>query len=318
MIILYVLLAVVVIYLIFSVIVGLFMGNLLYNVPKSFAPSKQTVMENCIRDYGTDYESYEKWETEHFTCKNGDYVIPAEYHPVLNARGCAVVAHGFGQNRYVMVSQAQMLRDLGFSTILFDQRRFGASTAEHGSLGYIEATDVVALVNWAKERCGKETPVILIGVSMGAMSSMNALKLTNDIAAVIEDCGPSSMVKTIGPIYRSMVPIPNPLLLPCMRLIGKKSGFNMEENNPIEAVMGSNVPICIIHGDKDSGVPVVFAKEIYAACKNPNSRLEIFPGREHAYSLCDRERYRQVLTDFLATTVPTNLAPVDKISGVTT
>lgn len=316
MIILYILLALLCLYLLLSVVLGVFMGNLIYTTPKAFAPSKKAVMENCVRDYETDYNAYESWETEYFSCKNGDYEIPAEYHPVPNARGCAVVAHGFGQNRYVMVSQAQMLRDLGFSTILFDQRRFGISTAEHGSLGYIEATDMAALVRWAKTRCGEGTPIILIGVSMGAMSSMNALRLTNDVAAVIEDCGPSHMVEMIPLLYRSLIPLPNPLLMPCVRWIAKKAGFNMNDNNPVEAVKASTVPICVIHGESDRAVPVAMAREIYAASSNPQSRLELFPGRDHAYSLCDTDRYRNVLTDFLAVAVPQKVTAEEKINTI--
>ena len=49
------------------------------------------------------------------------------FHPLEHARGCAILAHGFGQNRYAMVPYAEVFRKLGFSTVLFDERRFGES-----------------------------------------------------------------------------------------------------------------------------------------------------------------------------------------------
>ena len=98
---------------------------------------------------------------------------------------------------------------------------------------------------------------------------------------------------------KSMVPLPNPFM---KLLITRKSvvlGLHIRENNPIEVVGNTDVPVCIIHGNADKAVPVSDAEEIFKVCKNPKSRLEIFPSRGHAYSICDVDRYKAVLADFL-------------------
>ena len=246
-----------------------------------------------------NYREYEKWETERFLCDNEGVKIPAEYHPVENARGCVILAHGFGQNRYAAVPYAEIFRKLGFDTVLFDERCFGESMAANGGFGELEATDIAALIRWVKERCGKETKIVLHGVSMGAMASMNALKHSDEIDLVIADCGPARAVRGAKFVAHSMIPVPNPFMQALIEKRAKRLGLRIDENNPAEAVGRSDVPVMIIHGDADRAVPIEDAREIKRAAKNPKSRLEIFPGRDHAYSICDRERYERIVEEFL-------------------
>lgn len=162
-----------------------------------------------------------------------------------------------------------------------------------------EATDVAALVEWVKQRCGQDTKIILLGVSMGAVSVMNALKYTDDVDYVVEDCGFIRVSQGLPFVYRSMVHIPNPFLMPVVKKRAKKYGFDMLDNNPIDVVKNSKVPICVVHGDMDRAVSVECAKELGTVMKNPKSRVEIYEGRDHAYSICDKERYTRMLSDFL-------------------
>lgn len=198
-----------------------------------------------------------------------------------------------------MVPYAEIFRKLGFSTVLFDERKFGESKAPFGTFGIKEATDVAALVEWVKQRCGQDTKIVLHGVSMGAVSVMNALKYTEDIDYVVEDCGFIRVSQGLPFVYRSMMHIPNPFLMPVVKKRAKKYGFDMLDNNPIDVVKNSQVPICAVHGDMDRAVSVECAKELGTVMKNPKSRVEIYEGRDHAYSICDKERYVQMLSDFL-------------------
>ena len=134
---------------------------------------------------------------------------------------------------------------------------------------------------------------------MGAVSVMNALKYTDDVDYVVEDCGFIRVSQGLPFVYRSMVHIPNPFLMPVVKKRAKKYGFDMLDNNPIDVVKNSKVPICVVHGDMDRAVSVECAKELGTVMKNPKSRVEIYEGRDHAYSICDKERYTRMLSDFL-------------------
>lgn len=299
--------AVIIIYLIFTFAIAKFFSCLIFTPSAKFRPTREMVEENQVKEFasnhsmysGADYRAYDLWETEQIRLENEGTVIPAEFHPVPGARGCVILAHGFGQNRYAMVPYAEIYRKLGFSTVLFDERCFGESTADHGTFGDLEASDIAALIRWVKQRCGSEIRIVLHGVSMGAMSCMNAMKLSPDIDYVIEDCGPARAYDGIRHVAYSMVPVPNPFLMPLIERTAERAGTDIRKNNPVDAVEASEVPICIIHGDADTAVDVHCAEEIFQASRNKQSRIEIFHGREHAYSICDHDRYEAVVKDFL-------------------
>ena len=275
-------------------------ANMMYK-PSGFArPSRKTVMTRESKSQGMDLEAvYSEFETEPFTLANDGIEIPAEYHPVPDARGVAILAHGFGQNRYVITPQARLFHDMGYSTVIFDQRHFGVSKAPCCTFSVKETDDLIALIHWVKDRCGADTRIVVLGVSMGAMTVMHAMARTDEIDAAIEDCGPATMERILEPFAQAFFKEPNPYLRGVISETSAKYGAPMEENRPIDDVAKSSIPLLVIHGEADSLVTVQHAKDIMAVAKNPLSRLRTFPGREHAYSIQDYELYRCILREFL-------------------
>lgn len=298
---------VIVVFLILEVIVAQTIAKLLFTPKGKNCPTTDDVKNRKTTEVGVereiyadaDFDAYERWECEKFELDNQGIKIPAVYHPLENARGCVIIAHGFGQNHYAMVPYAELFRKLGFSMILFDERRFGESKAPYGSFGVYEATDVAALVKWAKNKCGVNTKIVLHGVSMGAVSVMNALQYTEDVDYVIEDCGFIRIKQGLQFLYRGMIHIPNPFLISIVKRKAYKLGFDIMTDNPIEVIASTQVPVCAVHGDQDTGVSVECAKELGRVMKNPKSRVEIYKGKEHAYSISDKARYEKMLEEFL-------------------
>ncbi len=262
-------------------------------------PSKNTCIRNLEKEVPVDEAEYNTWNKEEFLLANDGIEIPAEYHPVKNAKGVAILAHGFGQNRYVMIPQARMFREMGYSTVIFDQRHFGESKAPNGTFSVREATDLVALVEWAKRKCGEDTRIVVLGVSMGAMTVMHAMAATDKIDAAVEDCGPAEMERILDPFYKSVSNKPNRFLKDVIRKASAGYGAPSQDNRPVKDVAKSDIPLLVIHGEADSLVSLDHAHDIIAAAKNPKSRIKTFPGREHAYSIQDREVYRETVAVFL-------------------
>jgi pimeloyl-ACP methyl ester carboxylesterase len=243
---------------------------------------------------------YSEFPIETFSIASADDVmIPAEYHETENARGIAILAHGYGQNRYVLTPQARIFRDLGYSTIMFDQRHFGESKAPCSTFGVKEADDLIALVRYARDRFGSNVRIIVLGVSMGAMSVMHAIGKCNLIDAAIQDCGPESMDMILDPFYAALSKEPNPYFRNEVSRISARLGASLEENKPIEGVRKSSVPLLSIQGEADSLVSPQHAIDITAASGNPLSRIRMFPGREHAYSIQDYDEYSSEINRFL-------------------
>lgn len=288
----------IVVYLLFSLIITFFFGRVIYATPRAFAPTKEKVYDELKELFGYSMERYETWPIEKFTVKNGSHTIPAQIHPVENARGIAIVVHGFGQNRYVMMPQAEILRKLGFSTILYDQRAFGECTGEPGSFGIWEGQDCAAMIDYVRAVYGADTKIVLCGASMGAMSVLNSQLYTKPVDAIIEDSSPDHAVDVLKPFYRTMLPLPNPFLY----LIVQKSrrlGVDMRTNNPIEPAGRSSVPILVMHGEADRTVPIEMGRNIKSVLKNPKSRMEIFAGKDHTLEVAEFDRYERIVAEFI-------------------
>ncbi|MBE6736826.1 MAG: alpha/beta hydrolase [Ruminococcaceae bacterium] len=263
-------------------------------------PSKKVVMKELKEVMKFDEASYETWEKVPFSVQNEGNEILGDYYPVPNAKGICILAHGFGKNRYAMLPQAQVFRELGYTTVTFDQRRFGESKAKNGTFSLKEATDLLALVRWAREKWGADTRVIVLGVSMGAMTVMNAIGHENcGINAAVEDCGPTSLMTVAPLLHEGLFKAKNPYLLDIIRKTAKHYGINADEIRPIEGVRKSTVPLLVVHGAADSAVPVSDAEQILEASNHPLSRKVIFEGREHAYSVVDYEKYKMTVAEFL-------------------
>ena len=288
----------IVLYCFISFLMVRFIGKSIFATPAKFAPTKEKVYEEVKSLFGYDMEYYETWIKEEFTVKNEEHIIHAEYHPIENSKGIAIVAHGFGQNRYVMVPHAEILRKLGFSTVLFDQRAFGMSKGEQGTFGEKEGSDVAKLIDWARERFGEDIKIVLCGASMGAMSVLNSQKYTREVDAIIEDSSPDCVANVIKPFYKTLSPLPNPFLWNVVQQ-GKKKGIDLTKNNPVEIAAQINAPVLVMHGDQDRTVPVEMGQHIYSVLKNPKSHIEIFKGKDHTLEIIEFDRYYQVVKKFI-------------------
>lgn len=263
-------------------------------------PDKDQVFRFLEEQTEFDRTAFETWEKTAFECRNGENLICGEYYPVERARGCAILVHGFAQNRYILIPQQKVFRELGFDTVLFDQRGFGESREKYCTFGVMEAQDVAYLADHARKKCGRDAKIAVLGVSMGAASAMQALNYTDNIDYLIEDCGFADIRDAMDDLYQSMNGGErNPLAESAVMKKGAEIGIDMRTDRPIEAVERSRIPICIFHGTADSTIGVEHAERLYRASGNPHSRIELFAGKEHALCVTDAKRYKAVLREFI-------------------
>lgn len=240
------------------------------------------------------------WKKEAFVCVNEGVEIFGEFFPAENSNVCVILVHGYGQNRYIMIPQQKIFREMGFHTLLFDQRAFGESKEKYCTFGVWEAQDVACLVEWVKKKVGPDVRIIAWGASMGAAIAMNALKYTEDIDGVGEDSGYADILENVESLYQSLRGEEDTAgVKACFLEKAKKIGVDMESNKPIEALKASKVPVCIIHGEEDSVIDRKNAVLLSEAICHERYLMEIFEGRGHALCVEDGERYRLLVKRFL-------------------
>lgn len=191
---------------------------------------------------------------------------------------------------------------LEHNLLLVDQRAHGKSEGSTITFGILERQDCLAWVDYAVQRFGSDTKIILYGISMGAATVLMAseLELPDNVKGIIADCPYSSPSAIIRKVCGTMQ-IPPRLAYPFIVLGAKVfGGFDLNETTAADAVKNAAVPIMVIHGEADTFVPCEMSEEVCTAAPDKVQR-HTFPGAEHGISyLVDRKRYRQIVQDFMS------------------
>ena len=161
-----------------------------------------------------------------------------------------------------------------------------------------ERYDCVDWANWAAKRFGRETPIFLMGISMGgAVVTMSSdLDFPDSVCGIIEDSGFTTSTKMLE--LNKGMPVE---VFKIFADVGTKlwGGFNLKEADACKAVSQTKIPILIIHGDMDNLAPLYMAKEIYNSCKS-NKEIYIVHGANHAENYKkDPEGYENVIVQFV-------------------
>ena len=223
------------------------------------------------------------------------------YYHVSNGAPLDIAFHGYRSAGLTdFCGGAEISRELGHNLLLVDQRAHGKSQGRTITFGIKERYDVLSWVDYAVERFGPDTNILLYGISMGASTVLMAseLSLPDNVRGIVADCPYSRPTKIIRIVARKMQ-IPA-AIAGVFSWAGAKvyGGFDLVEADPVRAVKQAKVPILLIHGEADGFVPCDMSAEIQLA--NPNLVYRCtFPGADHGISfLTDPERYRQIIKEF--------------------
>ncbi|MGN0165461.1 MAG: alpha/beta hydrolase [Lachnospiraceae bacterium] len=194
-----------------------------------------------------------------------------------------------------------LAREMGHNTLVVDQRAHGKSEGHTISFGIKERYDCLSWINYACSRFGRDIPIILSGVSMGASTVLMAaeLDLPKNVVCIVADSPYSSPEAIIRKVCTNMK-LNNKIAYPFVRLGARVFGdLKLSDGDAVRAVKKSKVPILIIHGEDDRFVPCEMSGEIYNSSPELIVR-ETFPGAGHAISfITDIDRYRKLTRDFI-------------------
>lgn len=228
--------------------------------------------------------------------------LHGRYYEVEPGAPVQIQFHGYrGSPLRDFCAGLPMALELGCNVLLIDERAHGKSEGKCLTFGVLEREDCLCWVDFIRQRCGQDTPVVIYGVSMGAATVMMAAKLVpENVRGIIADCGYDSP-KNILIEVMSGVGFPPKLFYPLIRLGGRLyGGFDVEAASAETALAGSTVPILFIHGEDDRFVPCRMSQRNYAACTAPKTLVTI-PGAAHAVSsIVDPVAYRSAMERFLA------------------
>ena len=188
----------------------------------------------------------------------------------------------------------------GYNVLAVDQRAHGKSEGHVITFGIKERYDCRSWVAYITERFGADRPILLSGISMGAATVLMAadLDLPENVKGIIADCAYSSPSDIICKVCHD-IGYPVKLTYPFVRLGARIFGsFDLEAASAVRSVGNTNLPILLIHGEKDLFVPCEMSQKINANASN--ARLYTFPDAGHGLSyLTDPSRYEQICLEFM-------------------
>ncbi|WP_144461327.1 alpha/beta hydrolase [Siminovitchia fortis] len=244
-------------------------------------PAKKAI-EVLPSDYEMEYKDIEFMSKDEKTKLSG-WVL----EPPGTAKMNVVFAHGYKGNRYeenipFLPLASNLLAD-GYRVIMFDFRHAGESDGEMTTVGVKEKLDLLGAIDWTAENY--EEPVGLLGISMGAATSILAAADSEDVIAVVADSPFSDLhdyLKVNMPVWTGLPNFPfTPLIL---TIIPMMADIDLDEASPISVLdRVAPRPVLFIHNKGDGSIP--YTESEMMAKKDPEHfTLWLTEGEGHVKS----------------------------------
>lgn len=259
-----------------------------------------TPYKAVIRDL---FHALETKPCEFVTIQSRDgLALSGRYYHTADGAPLAICFHGYKSCWLTdFCGGADIAFQMGQNVLLIDERAHGKSQGRSITFGIKERQDLLCWLEYALNRFGSDTKILLYGVSMGGATVVMAseLDLPKNVKGIVADCPYSSPLDVILEVGRQ-TGYPVKLIKPFV-ILGAKiyGGFDIRESSGAEAVKHTKVPIMIIHGEDDTFVPPEMSHEIQRA--NPEMvQRHTFPGAYHALNyMVDTSRYQKLVKDFM-------------------
>jgi alpha-beta hydrolase superfamily lysophospholipase len=202
-----------------------------------------------------------------------------------------VLVHGFAASADdpAVVRQAEALHVAGFGVVAYDSRGHGDSDGLC-TIGDLESQDVAAAVEavpaWAGRSGVPEVAVIVLGASMGAIAALRYAAATErPPAGVVCVSSPSRWraPRTARGVVAAAVTRTGLGRFMAARYLRVRIHPKWANPEPPHALMSRiQVPIAVVHGDRDRFILPSEALELYDACQSPR-RLALVAEMGHAF-----------------------------------
>lgn len=214
-------------------------------------------------------------------------------------RHYVVLSHGYTSTRYGMYKYAVLWRKLGYNCVIYDNRGHGVNVPSTVTFGFKESKDLMAVIEDTYKRFGEDIQIGLHGESMGAGLQLMALSYKPEVDFIINDCGYSELLPVLRWKVNQAFHLPRWLADAASPFGRLMYGFWFQEIRPIDCLKDNEIPICFVHGTKDSFTAHWHSEKMYEVNKG-YKELHLYKGVDHAECVVsDPERYLKMLDKFV-------------------
>lgn len=217
-------------------------------------PDRQFASGELLRANGIEFQEIELTTEDNVT-------LSAWYTPPENG-AIILVAHGYGDKR--TEDFHALFASRGYGVVAWDFRVHGKSGGDFSSLGYYEAFDAKAALDFALAQPDVEH-VGAWGGSMGAVTMIRAAARYPEIEALVAD----SPFATLEDEMNLIIPFPMMRSL-IQYFTNRETGLNLDQVRPVDDIARiSPRPVFIIQGMGDKSIPLDSGQRLYDAAGEP-------------------------------------------------
>ena len=214
-----------------------------------------------------------------------------------NKDSAVIFLHGIHANSVLMLNRAKIYLQKGYSVLIPDLRASGMSGGDAVTFGWKERLDLLACVQWLKDK--KYRRIGVHGCSLGAAAIAYSLEEKSDYAfMVMESCYDNIDHAFANRTFDSGF---NRLLFwPVFFFTERKTGATADQLSPLNCVHLYKGPLLYLAGDKEIQIPLEETHAMFQAFGSSVKQLRIFTGARHVdFQRFDPELYNKTLTGFL-------------------
>lgn len=217
-------------------------------------------------------------ENQTFFSKDG-VEISSWFLPDTSSKKAVIILNGIGGNRTGVTKRADFYHKKNYNVLLPDLRGTGKSGGDAITFGWHERKDLLAAVNFLKEKKRLDT-IAVHGLSMGAATITYTFQEKPDYYfVVLESCYDNignALRHRIEPYY-----VPYFLTYPMHFFTEKKLNVSQEELSPETYMSLCTYPTFIMAGDNEVKLPVDETEKIFQQCASENKDLHFIKGAYH-------------------------------------
>ncbi|MDA0989580.1 MAG: alpha/beta hydrolase [Verrucomicrobia bacterium] len=220
--------------------------------------------------------------------------------PATSPLGVVVMFHGYSACKSMMLDEARAFVDLGWTVWMVDFRGSGGSTGSETTLGYREAVDIGAAVEFVRRQESPVLPLVLFGQSMGGVAILRSIA---DHGVVVDRIIIESVFDTLLNSIRNRFASMGLPAFPAAEVLcfwgGRQfgfSGFALRADRYAESVA---CPVLMLHGGSDVRALPGQARRVYDALSG-DARFELFDDVGHESIVARRPaQWQFVVAEFL-------------------
>lgn len=179
----------------------------------------------------------------------------------------------------------------GIAAILPDLRAHGQSSGERIAMGWEEFRDVAAVTDYIEANYPAETPVTILGLSMGAAVAINSIGCNERIDGIVSISGYSSVEDALTDQIQNYIGVLAYPFKPFFSLTAWiKYGVNPWKTRPESAIAKLNGrPALLMHSKEDSQIPFKsFERLTKAAAEAQQHQVQLLTKEGDNHMFCDR------------------------------